>query len=225
MRQIAITDIHGCVKTFQALLDQVGLTTSDQLYLLGDYIDRGPDSKGVIDLLLEMQSTGYQLHCLLGNHEQMLLEMADPEQRRPLNLYPGLIETLLSYDCRHPREIPEEHRAFLNSLPYYLEVDDYLLVHAGLNFSATDPMQDREAMLWHRHWYNNINRDWLGERIILHGHTPVTVEDILRMYDGLEELPVLNLDNGCVFDAPGMNQLTAFDMTNRELHFQKNIDR
>ncbi|MEO0876095.1 MAG: metallophosphoesterase, partial [Bacteroidota bacterium] len=66
MRKFAISDIHGCLKTFEALLDQIQFTTQDELYLLGDYIDRGPDSKGVIDLIWKMQADGYQVKCLRG---------------------------------------------------------------------------------------------------------------------------------------------------------------
>jgi len=71
MRQIAISDIHGCARTFQALLDKIQLSTNDQLYLLGDYIDRGPDSKGVIDTILGLINAGYRVQTLMGNHEKM----------------------------------------------------------------------------------------------------------------------------------------------------------
>ena len=72
MHKYAISDIHGCSETFNALLEKIGLNKSDELYLLGDYIDRGPDSRGVIDTILRLQEEGYQIHCLRGNHEQML---------------------------------------------------------------------------------------------------------------------------------------------------------
>lgn len=74
MKKYAITDIHGCNKTFQALLDKIAFTTADALYLLGDYIDRGPDSKGVFDTIFNLQETGHSVHCLRGNHEAMFLD-------------------------------------------------------------------------------------------------------------------------------------------------------
>ena len=73
MRKSAFSDIHGCNRTFSALLDQVAPDTGDELYFLGDYIDRGPDTKGVIDRIWGLEQEGLTVHCLLGNHEQMLM--------------------------------------------------------------------------------------------------------------------------------------------------------
>ncbi|MFT5168289.1 MAG: serine/threonine protein phosphatase 1, partial [Saprospiraceae bacterium] len=64
MKQYAISDIHGCAKTFKALLEQISFSKEDVLYLLGDYVDRGPDSKGVIDHIWQLQSEGYTVFCL-----------------------------------------------------------------------------------------------------------------------------------------------------------------
>lgn len=225
MRRIAITDIHGCLDSLTALLDKIAYTSADQLYLLGDYIDRGPDSKGVIDLILQLRSEGHAIHCLSGNHEAMFVEIAEEPAGTPLNLYPGLPDTLLSYSVRHPRDIPKSHLDFMKTLPHYLEVDGFILVHAGLNFGIPNPLKDLEAMLWERYWYTRINKDWLQGRIILHGHTPTNVDDILRMYAGLDALQFMVLDSGCVYDRRGLHQLTAFDMTNRKLYFQENVER
>lgn len=224
MRQIAITDIHGCNKTFRTLLDKIGLNLEDELFLLGDYVDRGLDSKGVIDTILKLIDDGYHVTCLRGNHEQMLLEMSADQPGRPLNLYPGLVETLVSFKCRHPKDIPRKYLDFMDSLPYYHEVAGYILVHAGLNFSIPDPLQDQDAMIWERHWYSKVDKTWMGNRVILHGHTPTKIDEILKMYEGMDHSHALILDSGCVYRLPGMHQLTAFDMTNRELHFQENVD-
>ena len=74
MRQFTISDIHGCNISFNALLDQIGLTTADELFLLGDYIDRGPDSKGVLDTIIGLRSNGYKVRCLMGNHDEAILK-------------------------------------------------------------------------------------------------------------------------------------------------------
>jgi len=76
MRQFAIADIHGHLKTFKALLREINFTVFDELFLLGDFIDRGPDSKGVIDYIEELKQTGYTVYCLRGNHEQLCLDAA-----------------------------------------------------------------------------------------------------------------------------------------------------
>lgn len=70
----AIGDIHGCPKTFQHLVqNQIQLKKEDHLYLLGDYVNRGPDSGGIIDFILELQNQGYQVFALKGNHESIIL--------------------------------------------------------------------------------------------------------------------------------------------------------
>lgn len=224
MRRFVITDIHGCLRSFQALLDQLAFSTADELYLLGDYIDRGPDSKGVIDLILDMQENSYRLHCLRGNHEAMFLSLMIQPASLMLEHYPGLQSTLKSYGCDHPREIPDTHRDFMEGLGYYFELDEYIMVHAGLNFRGGEPLTDLSAMLWERYWYTDIDRQWLGDRTILHGHTPTPVRVIRRQLEQLDDLPALVLDSGCVYDIAGMHQLCAFDLDARQLYFQANVE-
>ncbi len=226
MRKIAITDIHGCLNSFWALLDQLSLSTSDELYLLGDYIDRGPNSKGVIDHIWQLQEDGYPVHCLRGNHEQLLIESRQRPGQNMLWQANGGRETLASFKVQSTYRIPEEYFKFCQGLPYYFEVDNYILVHAGLSFDHEDPFSNREAMLWIRQWYDEIDRDWLDDRIILHGHTPISPEEIKLQYKNIKKVPALDLDGGCVHKGkrPGMGVLCALDMTNWELYFQDNID-
>jgi serine/threonine protein phosphatase 1 len=74
MRRFAATDLHGCLRTFRYLVEEeLRLRTADHLYLLGDYVNKGPDSAGVLDYLMQLQAAGYQVHCLRGNHEHELL--------------------------------------------------------------------------------------------------------------------------------------------------------
>ena len=95
MKQYAIGDIHGCSKTFKELLDKIGLIEGDELYLLGDYIDRGPDSKGVIDTIFELREKGFKVICLRGNHESMLLDaLKNREEQKnfmPFSLNPQIM--------------------------------------------------------------------------------------------------------------------------------------
>lgn len=228
MRKIAISDIHGCKQSFLALLDQLALTTSDQLFLLGDYIDRGSDSKGVIDTILNMQQNGYVIKCLMGNHEQMMLDALTGinEEDTEIWLVNGGIETLRSYKVHDKPEIPQQHLHFMENLELYCEIDEYILVHAGLNFKMPLPLSDEISMLWIRDWYQNLNRSWLDERIIVHGHTPMPKTEIERQFQELKKLPVLDIDGGCVHKGRrrGVGYLVAFDMTNRELIFQDNIE-
>ena len=230
MRKIAITDIHGCKNTFLALLDRLALSRSDELYLLGDYVDRGPDSKGVIDVIFDLRQKGYAVQCLRGNHEELVLQAANKD-------FTGLERWLLSdgkktmdsFGVEHCSDIPAEYLAFMDELPYYLETEGYILVHGGLDFNLPNPLSDTAEMCWIRNWdwYARVRYDWLGERTILHGHTPMAVHLIENQFFNLETDRYLDLDAGCVFaerrftDREGLGSLCAFDMTSRKLVFQR----
>ena len=233
MRKIAITDIHGCKKTFLALLDKLSLSRSDELFLLGDYVDRGPDSKGVIDLVFELREKGYAVQCLRGNHEELVLRAAG-------NDFTGLErwvlsdgkKTMDSFGVSQCSEIPPKYLEFMQSLPYYIETEGYILVHGGLDFSRPDPLSNLEAMCWIRNWdwYGQVQYDWLGDRTILHGHTPMATQHIENQYLSLDIDRYLDLDAGCVFaeqrfsNKEGLGVLCAFDMSNRTLEFQPYVD-
>lgn len=239
MRKIAVSDIHGCAKTFRKLIkDVVDLTKDDVLFLLGDYVDRGPDSKGVLDFMMQLIAEGYKLRCLMGNHELMMLESRQNNQESSVWRLNGGMATMESFRAANIGQIPQVYFDFMNELEDYAMVDEYILVHAGINFAyrkgakrkdflwkIKNPFQDRKSLFWIRDWYEDLDRDWLGERIIIHGHTPLNTYDIQFMHRSLGELPVLDIDNGCFAKfQPGMGSLCAFDMTNRRLYFQENIE-
>ncbi len=226
MQKFAISDIHGCSKSFEALLRKINFSKEDELFLLGDYIDRGPDSKGVFDLIFQLQEEGYQLHCLRGNHEQLFLRaLTDGLDAEEKWIIGGGNTVLTSFGVDNPDKVPKTYRSFIKNLLYYAETDGYILVHAGLNFNhPTSPFEDTEALLWIRNWYKNINREWLGDRIIVHGHTPLMQESIIKQLDNLDEVPVVDIDNGCVYQVDGYRHLCAFELTTKTLFFQPNID-
>ncbi|MEO0469698.1 MAG: metallophosphoesterase family protein [Bacteroidota bacterium] len=241
MRKIAISDIHGCQKTFKALVeDQVVFSKDDSLYLLGDFVDRGPDSKGVLDYVMQLQEAGYDVHCLKGNHEEMMVEAARQTGDSEVWLFNGGRETLGSFQTSVPHQIEDKYIDFVDGMLPYLEVDKYILVHAGLNFNPDqhdekpnngflwrmhNPFRYTKSMLWIRHWYETIDWNWLKDRVIIHGHTPIKTDEIWDMYDLLDEDQVLDIDNGCFAKyTVGMGQLCAFDMTYRQLYFQENLD-
>ncbi len=218
-KKYAISDIHGCRKTFEKLLQSIDFSTEDQLYLLGDYVDRGPDSKGVIDLIIDLRRQGMQVQVLRGNHEQMLYS----------DYYNGAqivvpYETLRSFRVQDHKDIPKDYIDWISGLEYYLTVDDFILVHAGLDFSTGDPLAAINQMMWMRWWYDDIDRHWLDDRIIVHGHTPIERRKIEKMVEDLAVLPVIDIDNGCAVDRPGMGSLCCLDLTSLELYFQENID-
>jgi serine/threonine protein phosphatase 1 len=221
MQRFAISDIHGCARTFIRLLDQLGVGRGDELYLLGDYIDRGPDSRGVIDQIWALQEAGVQVTCLRGNHEQMLLDaLTDPVRLGHFRKYGG-VETMDSFGVSHPSRIPRRYLQFFERLEYYVDLPgEYLMVHAGVNFAHPHPLADRHSLLYLRPWDMQLNREWLRGRVLLHGHTPVSRQEIEDALAGLDTRPELNLDAGCVY--PRLGHLCAFDLDQRELTFVRN---
>lgn len=223
MPRYALTDIHGCARTLKAMVhDQLRLTRNDELYLLGDFVNKGPDSKGVIDFILHLQKQRYQVHCLRGNHDQMLLKAVEKGEKA-LNLTSterGLV--LQSFGITRFEHLPDKYTAFLSGLPYYLELPDYFLVHAGFDFKQDDIFSDKEAMLNIR----DYKPDWgrLGDKKLLHGHTPTPLHGIKKAASHKE--PKLNLDAGCVYYRnAAFGNLVALDLDTLELHIQPNIDR
>ena len=144
MSRYAITDIHGCANTFKEMLAKLNFSKRDKLYLLGDYIDRGPDSKGVLDLIMNLQSTGHKVFCLKGNHEEkMLLSRHDINQNRNWLTWGGK-ETLESFGVEKINDIDNKYLEWMAALPNIIELPDYVLVHACLLYTSPSP---RDATL------------------------------------------------------------------------------
>lgn len=231
MAQYAVSDIHGCHKTFTALLDKLALSTSDELYLLGDHVSRGPDSKGVLDLIFKLQGSGYQIHCLRGNHEELMLQVASGNLDGATRWLSTDGQYILdSFGVQSMSEIPELYFRWIAALPYYFEVGKYILVHAGLDFSLSDPLSSNDRLCWIRNWYGDIRYDWLKKRIILHGHTPTFIEVIKDQLKNLSLYQYLDIDAGCVFaherftKKEGLGYLCSFNLENRKMIFQRNVD-
>jgi len=130
------------------------------------------------------------------------------------------METCNSFDFASGKS-PDKYLDWMDSLPTYFEVGKYILVHAGLKFGVKNPLEDSDAQMWVRNWYHNINYNWLGDRYIVHGHTPRIKSDILKMKDELEERRVLNLDGGCVFGKEGYGELVCFEMGGGDVVFER----
>jgi serine/threonine protein phosphatase 1 len=230
-RRFAIGDIHGCLKTLTRLLEYgIQLTRDDTLYAVGDFIDRGPDSRGVLDYISKLIKDGFRIKPVRGNHEEMLLEsLTDPgiimswiyngaeSTLQSFGLNPGII---LTSDTVH--EIPKKYVSQLEKLPYFIELDDYLIVHAGFNFFIDDPLTDTHAMIWSRQMQYDPKK--VNQRTVIHGHTPISVDEIKALIDD-PDTGLINIDGGCVYtDYDDLGNLVAIDLDTRELFIQKNID-
>jgi serine/threonine protein phosphatase 1 len=220
-----IGDVHGCRRTLTALLERLGLKADDSVVFLGDLVDRGPDSKGVVDTVWQLQTSGIQTVCLRGNHEQMIVDaLEDPFSRENWLRLNGGQQTLESFGVSKPEDIPEKYLEFFQSMPLWYETEGYLCVHAGLNFHRSDPLTDEISLVWIRRWYGDINYEWLGKRILLHGHTPMPLETIEQQLQLLTQQQYLNLDNGCVYalthSDKGLGHLLAFQGDTPQLYVQ-----
>ena len=212
-RTFIIGDIHGCCKTFRHMVTkEINIRKTDKLYLLGDYIDRGPDSKGVIDFILELRAENYQVHTLRGNHEELLLRSGDGPNSFDLWFSNGGDTTLDSFGIESIEELDPVYLDFFKRTKYYIKTKELMLVHAGLNFREPDPMKDKMSMLWIRR--SEADLDFLQGRLLVHGHTPTHYEDLLAQ----KIQSPLNIDGGCVFkNREGYGYLIALDFTERKL--------
>lgn len=229
-----IPDIHGCVKTVKVLLENIlKVTKNDQLYFLGDYIDRGPDGKGVIDYMMHLQKEQFDVHFLKGNHEDMCVKSYEADQKKKFlggkHLEQkeweavGAKATLNSFGVKHPREIPKLYIDWMNQCLPYIELENYILVHAGMNFKIDNPFEDERSMMWTRKFKVDFNKSH-GKKII-HGHIPVDHSFMNLVVEQNENYDFIALDNGVfVTDKPGLGNLTAFNPDTGQLLAQSNMD-
>lgn len=203
----AIGDVHGCAEELRALIQKLPLRRDSLVVFLGDYIDRGPDSRGVVDTILELQQY-CRVVCLLGNHELMLREFLDGSDSRRVArfIYNGGSATLASYaDHDGVFVMPEEHRDFFDSLQYHFIEGEFCFVHAGLPTAVEniDVAVHGEEMVWMRVRPGMPEPNY--SKIIVHGHSAINEPDIQPRR--------INLDTACVYG----RRLTALELHTREM--------
>jgi serine/threonine protein phosphatase 1 len=235
-KQWVIPDIHGCIKTLTALMEElIKPSKQDELYFLGDYIDRGPGAKEVIDYIRAMQKDEYNITVLKGNHEEVFLDLHKGEmnagslflhhlfnKKRMAWFSFGGKATLKSFGVKNLKTIPHEYIEWLQSLKYYVLLEKFILVHAGLNFRIEDPLEDKHAMLWVRDY--EIIPAKIGNRRIIHGHVPVNLELIdLSVRNSFYKF--IDLDNGPYMEGKeGFGNLVALEVNSMEMVIQNNLD-
>ncbi len=192
-----IGDIHGCLNQLNIMLDKLNEAGWDRLIFLGDYIDRGPDSKGVIDTIMSLQKDfGLdKIIALKGNHEDMCLHNYAYKNNLDRQLggawsCNGAKQTIDSFNAFGGYEpIPDEYLEWMNNLPLMCEDENAYYVHAGFLPEVEPAYQLEEDMLWIRHEFLNSDYDW-GKPVIF-GHTPVKlVQDLGNK---------IAIDTGCVY--------------------------
>ncbi len=146
MRILAIGDIHGCRTALETLADYVGFQPDDMVVTLGDYVDRGPDSKGVIECLLEWQQR-YRLIALRGNHEIMMVEARQSRSMLTSWLGVGGAETIDSYGTSFD-DVPDAHWTFMESTRPYYETETHFFVHANADPNLPLAEQTEDDLYW-----------------------------------------------------------------------------
>ena len=195
-RIYAIADIHGQLGELTRVLDLIEQDggADARIIFLGDYTDRGPDSRGVLDLLIEGQQAGRNWTFLKGNHDRMFeWFMADyprHDAHLPIELYwlhprLGGEMTLASYGleftdkdrqlavhAKARKAVPADHIAFLKSLPFSFETDEVFFCHAGIRPGVPLAEQTEHDLLWIRQEFHRAPDP--HPKLIVHGHTPVS---------------------------------------------------
>ncbi|NEW08941.1 serine/threonine protein phosphatase [Paenibacillus sp. SYP-B3998] len=225
-RTIVISDIHGELEKFERLLNEVQYQPEhDQLILLGDYVDRGPDAKSVVEKVIELKEAGALV--LKGNHEDMMINALTKNEERTWNRWVhmnGGHKTLESYGFtktdylvdkmteefnRPPlhSDILEQHLTFLMDLDHYIETEDYIFVHAGVHPTTPIAETDPYTLMWIR---SDFHDGYEGEKTVIFGHTTTDSlhdeEDNFEVYFG--ENRIIGIDGGAVYGG----QLNALEL-------------
>ncbi len=190
-RVYAIGDIHGRLDLFDELLEQIQhdhetrSTAEMHLILLGDLVDRGPDSAGVIARAMELRATNPNIRFLAGNHEEVFLSAltGDAKNVRFFARIGGR-ETILSYGMSYetyrdmdmeslaeelPRLVPQEHVDFVTAFENAIVIGDYAFVHAGIRPGVPVEEQENYDLRWIRGEF--LSKDKVHDKMIVHGHT------------------------------------------------------
>jgi len=201
IRIYAVGDIHGRADLLARMLHLIAEdsnaaepVTETVLVFIGDYVDRGPDSAGVLDELVRLKRDDrYTCRLLKGNHEVMFMDfLSDPSAFLPWAMNGG-VETLESYgidigqDAERPggaealgraalAAIPETHLALLANLETWVSLGDYLFVHAGIRPGAPLHAQQEEDLIWIREPFLDHEGDF--GKVVVHGHTPVREPEV-----------------------------------------------
>jgi serine/threonine protein phosphatase 1 len=212
-RRFFIGDVHGHYEGLMTLLDKLAPSIEDEIYFVGDLIDRGPLSIKVVEFVKNSPYT-----CVLGNHEQMILEALyqAPVKEHCLQawLYSGGQITLASYGSE--ADLLMEHLHWLNELPLYLDLGDVWLVHAGVDPHLRLEEQTADEFCWVRDNFHNATTPYFADKLIITGHTiTFTFTDVLpgQIVTGPGWI---DIDTGAYHPKSGW--LTAVDIDNEIVH-------
>jgi serine/threonine protein phosphatase 1 len=202
----------------KALLEKIKYNKEyDVLYFTGDYVDRGPYSKGVLDFIMSLQkSTHGRTIPLLGNHEKMVMDLrrAKWEYEEDWATNNGGDATLESFGVQRVRDIPEKYFTWIKSLKPFAITDEYVIAHAGVNMKHKAPFRKTPANLNNMIWDRDVKPDPKKKVIMVVGHTPQSKSALKAS----AKTGKVYVDGGC---ARG-GVLVAFNLETRKMVFQQN---
>ncbi|NEP56206.1 MAG: serine/threonine protein phosphatase [Symploca sp. SIO2G7] len=207
-RRIVIGDVHGHYGTLMNLLEAIAPTSEDRVYFLGDLIDRGPQSAQVVDFVMESPYP-----CLLGNHEQMVLDILGQEE-----IYGPALQAWLSsgghttINSYGEDGVSQEHIDWMRTLPVYLDLGDIWLVHAGVHPRIALEKQTSEQFCWIRNEFHSIEKPFFPDKLIITGHTITFTLPGVNPGEIAQGRGWLDIDTGAYHPKSGW--MTGLDTTN-----------
>ena len=193
MRTIAIGDVHGQLAALNELFVQIEQTGWDRLVFLGDYIDRGPDSKGTIDFIRSLQGAhgSDKVVAIKGNHEDMCLHAFSQYDVNDSELgaafyYNGGDSTLDSFKAAGFSGIPQDYLDWMKALPVRYEDENAHYIHAGALPGLPIDEQEDSDLLWERDTF--LKTEYMWDKVVIHGHTP--------MEQVVERPNIISIDTG-----------------------------
>lgn len=211
-KRLVIGDIHGHYEAICSLLNNLAPTAEDEIYFLGDLIDRGPESSQVVELVMKND-----YHCILGNHEIMLLD-AIGEGKLNQRAFQSWLQnggnaTIMSYGHKMPYP---EHIDWIKSLPFFYDLGDYWLVHAGVDPRLHITQQSAAQFCWIRTEFHYTEKPYFDNKTIIIGHT------ITFTFNGVKPGQIaqgegwLGIDTGVYHH--GQGYLTALDLNTSTIY-------
>lgn len=232
-RILVISDIHGEIEKFEKLLVEAKYNAKeDQLILMGDYVDRGSSAKAVLEKVMQLKDEG--AFVLKGNHEDMMIKALTTNEERSWNHWVkrnGGDKTLYSYgfsesDITVNKEvfekpvlksgILENHLKFIQELDHYIETEDYIFVHAGVEPTKTVAESEPYTLMWIR---NEFHHGYNGEKTVVFGHTVTKTlhgdEENCNVYFGRNR--IIGIDGGAVYGG----QLNCLELPSQNVYVVK----
>ena len=215
-RRIIIGDVHGHYDGLLSLIDFLELKVTDELYFLGDLVDRGPKSAQVVEFV---KSSGYP--CLRGNHEELMIAACN-QSEQDYSVFQmwascGGRQTLDSYNSP---DLLQEHVAWFKTLPTYIDLGDLWLVHAGVDPKKKLEQQTAEEFCWIRTAFHKSSKPFFEDKLIVTGHTITFTLPQVKPGQIAQGIGWISIDTGAYHPKSGW--LTAYDSTQSKI-FQVNV--